>query len=235
MPITRRMGIDVRRPILALRLSPSGSSPSSTSSPAFSRRLWRSRARLLHPPFARVRSRPSCLDGCAGSRRQAPLRRTCQDARVQGPRTKPGVIRSGRRHVVIAASIGWLWMVEGQRPTGSDVLGALLTIAGAVVIVGAAAKRLSKRDLGCPKCIYRFRTTRPQRRDPRSRRNLSAAERCDSDIGRRALRRRDQVVANSVPDTQPHFSARHTRPYPNRTQVRGETLRRVSETPRARR
>ncbi|MFP2928449.1 hypothetical protein ACLESO_25285 [Pyxidicoccus sp. 3LG] len=43
----------------------------------------------------------------------------------------------------IAASLGWLWMIEGQRPTAPDLLGALLAIAGAVVIVGAAAKRLS--------------------------------------------------------------------------------------------
>jgi drug/metabolite transporter superfamily protein YnfA len=33
-------------------------------------------------------------------------------------------------------------MVEGQRPTTPDLIGALLAIAGAVVIVGAAAKRL---------------------------------------------------------------------------------------------
>jgi small multidrug resistance family-3 protein len=45
--------------------------------------------------------------------------------------------------IYIAASLGWLWMVEGQRPTAPDLLGALLAIAGAVVIVGAAAKRLS--------------------------------------------------------------------------------------------
>lgn len=45
--------------------------------------------------------------------------------------------------IYIAASLGWLWMVEGQQPTTSDLLGALLAIAGAVVIVGAAAKRLS--------------------------------------------------------------------------------------------
>ena len=43
----------------------------------------------------------------------------------------------------IAASLGWLWIVEGQRPTGPDLIGALLAIAGAVVIVSAAAKRLS--------------------------------------------------------------------------------------------
>jgi small multidrug resistance family-3 protein len=45
--------------------------------------------------------------------------------------------------IYIAASLGWLWLVEGQRPTTPDLLGALLAIAGAVVIVGAAAKRLS--------------------------------------------------------------------------------------------
>jgi small multidrug resistance family-3 protein len=44
--------------------------------------------------------------------------------------------------IYIAASLGWLWIVEGQRPTAPDLLGALLAITGAVVIVGAAAKRL---------------------------------------------------------------------------------------------
>lgn len=43
--------------------------------------------------------------------------------------------------VYIAASLAWLWMVEGQRPTITDVLGAGLAIAGALVIIGAAAKR----------------------------------------------------------------------------------------------
>ena len=44
--------------------------------------------------------------------------------------------------IYIAASLAWLWIVEGQRPTGFDVLGAGLAIAGAVVIIGAAARRL---------------------------------------------------------------------------------------------
>jgi small multidrug resistance family-3 protein len=44
--------------------------------------------------------------------------------------------------IYIAASLGWLWVVEGQRPTAPDLLGVLLAIAGAIVIVGAAAKRL---------------------------------------------------------------------------------------------
>ena len=43
--------------------------------------------------------------------------------------------------VYIAASLGWLWVIEGQRPTASDLVGAALAILGAIVIIGAAAKR----------------------------------------------------------------------------------------------
>jgi small multidrug resistance family-3 protein len=43
--------------------------------------------------------------------------------------------------VYIAASLAWLWGIEGQRPTAADLLGATLAIAGAVVIVGAASRR----------------------------------------------------------------------------------------------
>lgn len=43
--------------------------------------------------------------------------------------------------VYIAASLLWLWMVEGQRPDGWDVLGAALALLGAMVIVGAHAAR----------------------------------------------------------------------------------------------
>jgi small multidrug resistance family-3 protein len=62
--------------------------------------------------------------------------------------TRVDVTFAGRAYaayggIYIAASLGWLWIVEGQRPTGPDLLGALLAIAGAVVIVSAAAKRLS--------------------------------------------------------------------------------------------
>src|SRR5919106_4320795 len=38
--------------------------------------------------------------------------------------------------IYIAASLLWLWLVEGQRPTGSDVLGASIAIVGALIIVG---------------------------------------------------------------------------------------------------
>lgn len=43
--------------------------------------------------------------------------------------------------VYIAASLVWLWAVEGQRPTSTDIVGALLAIGGAMVIIGAATRR----------------------------------------------------------------------------------------------
>lgn len=42
--------------------------------------------------------------------------------------------------IYIAASLVWLWVVEGQSPTRTDLLGAALAIAGAVVIIGFAAR-----------------------------------------------------------------------------------------------
>ena len=42
--------------------------------------------------------------------------------------------------IYIAASLAWLWVVERQVPTRTDVLGAALAIAGALVIVGFAAR-----------------------------------------------------------------------------------------------
>ena len=42
--------------------------------------------------------------------------------------------------IYIAASLLWLWLVEGQRPTASDLLGAGLAIAGALVIVALAPR-----------------------------------------------------------------------------------------------
>lgn len=37
--------------------------------------------------------------------------------------------------VYIAASLGWLWLVEGQRPDGWDMIGALVCLAGAAIIL----------------------------------------------------------------------------------------------------
>ena len=42
--------------------------------------------------------------------------------------------------IYIAASLAWLWFVEGQTPTRTDLLGAALAIAGAIVIVSFAAR-----------------------------------------------------------------------------------------------
>ncbi len=42
--------------------------------------------------------------------------------------------------IYIAASLAWLWMVEGQRPTVTDIAGAALAVAGALLIIGAARR-----------------------------------------------------------------------------------------------
>ena len=40
--------------------------------------------------------------------------------------------------IYIAASLVWLWLAEGQRPTSTDLLGAATALAGALVIIGFA-------------------------------------------------------------------------------------------------
>lgn len=42
--------------------------------------------------------------------------------------------------IYIAASLVWLWVAEGQRPTTTDAIGAALAIVGALVIIGFASK-----------------------------------------------------------------------------------------------
>lgn len=42
--------------------------------------------------------------------------------------------------IYIAASLVWLWWIEGQAPTRTDLAGAALAIAGAVIIIGFAAR-----------------------------------------------------------------------------------------------
>jgi small multidrug resistance family-3 protein len=37
--------------------------------------------------------------------------------------------------IYIAVSLVWLWIAEGQRPTATDLLGASVAVAGAVVIL----------------------------------------------------------------------------------------------------
>jgi small multidrug resistance family-3 protein len=38
--------------------------------------------------------------------------------------------------IYIAASLLWLWGVEGQRPHAADLIGAAIAVIGALVIVG---------------------------------------------------------------------------------------------------
>lgn len=42
--------------------------------------------------------------------------------------------------IYIAASLLWLWLVEGQRPNSTDLVGAGVAIAGALVIIGLAPR-----------------------------------------------------------------------------------------------
>ena len=42
--------------------------------------------------------------------------------------------------IYIAASLMWLWAVEGQRPTLTDSVGAAIAIGGALVITGFATR-----------------------------------------------------------------------------------------------
>jgi len=43
--------------------------------------------------------------------------------------------------IYIAASLVWLWVVEHQRPTLTDLVGASVAIAGALIVIGFAARR----------------------------------------------------------------------------------------------
>ena len=42
--------------------------------------------------------------------------------------------------IYIAASLVWLWLAEGQRPSATDLLGAVIAVAGALVIISMAPK-----------------------------------------------------------------------------------------------
>ena len=42
--------------------------------------------------------------------------------------------------IYIVASLLWLWVVEGQAPTRTDLAGAALAVAGALVIIGFATR-----------------------------------------------------------------------------------------------
>ncbi|MEQ1575542.1 MAG: YnfA family protein [Vicinamibacterales bacterium] len=42
--------------------------------------------------------------------------------------------------IYIASSLVWLWLIEGQAPTRTDLVGAALAISGALIIIGFAAR-----------------------------------------------------------------------------------------------
>lgn len=42
--------------------------------------------------------------------------------------------------IYIAASLLWLWLAEGERPSQTDLIGAAVAIAGALVIIGFTGK-----------------------------------------------------------------------------------------------
>lgn len=48
--------------------------------------------------------------------------------------------------IYIAASLGWLWLVENQAPTSADLIGAAIAITGALVIISAAAAKSFAAD-----------------------------------------------------------------------------------------
>jgi small multidrug resistance family-3 protein len=59
--------------------------------------------------------------------------------------TRVDVAFAGRTYaayggIYIAASLTWLWLVEGQRPNSTDLLGAGLAAVGALVIVAFGGK-----------------------------------------------------------------------------------------------
>ena len=59
--------------------------------------------------------------------------------------TRIDTIFAGRAYaayggVYIAASLAWLWLVEGQRPSPSDAVGAAIAVIGALVIIGLAPR-----------------------------------------------------------------------------------------------
>lgn len=42
--------------------------------------------------------------------------------------------------IYIAASLGWLWLVEGQRPTTTDAIGAAVAVVGALIVIGFSGR-----------------------------------------------------------------------------------------------
>jgi len=59
--------------------------------------------------------------------------------------TRVDTVFAGRAYaayggIYIAASLAWLWLVEGQPPSGWDMLGAGIAVIGAMIIIGMAPR-----------------------------------------------------------------------------------------------
>jgi hypothetical protein len=88
-----------------------------------------------------------CLLGVASTRSVAACgaARCCQfdRVRIRADESRLSVRRGAYAAyggVYIAASLVRLWLVEGQRPSVTDAIGAGIAIAGALVIIGFAPK-----------------------------------------------------------------------------------------------
>jgi hypothetical protein len=102
------------------------------------------------------------------------------------------------------------WMAVDGRRTAADGIGCARSAADDCWRRGhrrcCCEAAVQTRSWFSEMCLQISDNPTPKTR-PSFPSNLSAAERCDSDTGRRAPGRRDQVVANSVPDTQPQKTA----------------------------
>ncbi|MEW6464318.1 MAG: YnfA family protein [Burkholderiaceae bacterium] len=55
--------------------------------------------------------------------------------------TAAGRVYAAYGGVYVAVAVVWLWLVDGVRPTGSDVLGTAVSLLGmAIIVLGAAGK-----------------------------------------------------------------------------------------------
>jgi len=57
--------------------------------------------------------------------------------------------------VYVASSLGWLWVIERQRPTVADIVGAAVAVAGAAIIIAFGSRGVNRivysdeDDVGC--------------------------------------------------------------------------------------
>jgi drug/metabolite transporter superfamily protein YnfA len=58
-------------------------------------------------------------------------------ASVHGPIEQAGRAYAAYGGIYIAASLGWLWVIEGLRPDRWDIMGATICLIGAAIILWA--------------------------------------------------------------------------------------------------